>query len=233
MQLWSPVTDWQTAQQIQEELRQRVCVTDRLDVIQTVAGVDVAFPQGGTITRAAVVVLNYPDLTLLTTAIAEVPTTFPYRPGFLSFREIPAILQALEQLTTLPDLIFCDGQGIAHPRRFGIACHLGVLLDRPTLGVAKSRLIGHHDPVPLEKGAWVPLLDGEERIGVVLRSRFKVKPLYISTGHRLSLETSLDYVQRCLGRYRLPEPTRLADKLSKASRATPSEGKVSDHSIFD
>lgn len=216
-QLWSPVPDWATAQQLQLELRQRVCLTDRLEPPQTIAGVDVAFPQGGTLTRAAVVVLRYPDLTLLDQAIAEVPTTFPYRSGFLSFREIPAILQALEQLPQLPDLIFCDGQGIAHPRRFGIACHLGVLLDKPTLGVAKSRLIGHHDPVPPEKGAWVPLWDHNTQIGIVLRSRKNVKPLYLSPGHHLSLETTLHYVQHGLGRYRLPEPTRLADQYSKRS----------------
>jgi deoxyribonuclease V len=215
IETFSPVQSVSEAKQIQESLRTQVVIHDQFDIPHIIAGIDVALPQRGSLTRAAVVLLTYPDLTLIETAITEIPTQFPYIPGFLSFREIPAILKALESLQNQPDLIFCDGQGLAHPRRFGIACHLGVLLDKPTIGVAKSRLIGTHSAVPLEKGEWVPLWEHQERLGAVLRSRTKVKPLYISPGHRISIETAMDYVQKTLTRYRLPEPTRLADKLSK------------------
>ncbi|MBV5261608.1 deoxyribonuclease V [Synechococcus moorigangaii CMS01] len=203
------------ARDIQTTLRQWVITHDDLPMdIHSIAGVDVGFEKQFTITRAAVVRLSFPDLTVLETAIARCPTTFPYVPGLLSFREVPAILKAIAQLTTLPDLIFCDGQGYAHPRRFGLASHLGVLLDLPTIGVAKSRYIGTHPDVPPEKGAWVPLSDQGEVIGAVLRSRTKIRPLYISVGHRLSLSTALDFVLTCTPKYRLPEPTRLADRLA-------------------
>lgn len=182
--------------------------------MRRVAGVDVGFPGGRGITRAAVAVLDFPDLTPRDQAVAHCPTRFPYIPGLLSFREVPAVLEALQNLRVLPDLILCDGQGIAHPRRFGIACHLGVLLNMPTIGVAKSRLIGRHDELPPEKGAWVPLQDGEECIGAVLRTRSNVSPLYISIGHRVSLPTAIDYVLRCTTRYRLPETTRAAHRLA-------------------
>jgi len=188
--------------------------TDRLGPVQRVAGVDVGFEAGNTITRAAVAVLRFPELTLEHYAIARLPTTFPYVPGLLSFREIPAVLQALAQLPVLPDLLLCDGQGIAHPRRFGIAAHLGVLTDLPAIGVAKSRLVGEHAELPLEKGSWVPLRDHDEVIGAVLRSRSGVAPLYISSGHRISLETALHYVLACTTRYRLPETTRWAHRLA-------------------
>jgi deoxyribonuclease V len=159
-------------------------------------------------------VLSFPELQLVEQAIARRPTTFPYIPGFLSFREVPAVMDALEKVSTTPDLILCDGQGIAHPRRFGLACHLGVLIDIPTIGVAKSLLIGKHDELPPEKGSWQPLRYKGETVGVVLRSRTGVKPLYVSSGHRISLPTAIDYVLRCTPKYRLPETTRLADKLA-------------------
>lgn len=219
---------------IQQELRDRVITTDQLDAVQYVAGVDAGFEENGTITRAAVVVLSYPDLEMVEHAIAHVPTTFPYIPGFLSFREVPAVIAALEQLKTEPNLILCDGQGLAHPRRLGIACHLGLLVDVPTIGVAKSRLIGRHPEIPPEKGAWVPLKDKGEMIGAVLRSRTNTKPLYISVGHRISLPTALDYVLVCTPKYRLPETTRQADKLAsqrgmktKAKSATDSQSSTS------
>lgn len=209
------VTDIGAAKQLQNELRDQVIREDQLGTVQLIAGVDVAFAENNTITKAAVVILSYPDLTVLGSAIAETPTTFPYVPGFLSFREIPAIIQVLEKISLTPDLIFCDGQGIAHPRRLGIASHLGVLMDIPTIGVAKSILVGKHEPVPPDKGQWVPLIHQQEVIGAAFRSRVNVKPLYISLGHKISLETAIAYVQNCLTKYRLPEPTRLADKLSK------------------
>lgn len=208
---------------IQQELRSEVITEDRLGTVQYVAGVDVGFEESGTITRAAVAVLSFPDLQLTEQAIARRPTTFPYVPGFLSFREIPAVLDALEKVSITPDLILCDGQGIAHPRRFGIACHLGIILDLPTIGVAKSLLIGKYADVPDERGAWQPLLHRGQTIGAVLRTRIGVKPVYISSGHRVSLTTAIDYVLSCTPKYRLPETTRWADKL--ASRRGESRGQ--------
>ena len=159
---------------MQESLRGKVVTVDRLGPVNTVAGVDVGFEKNGTVTRAAVVVLEFPGLQPLEQAIARQPTRFPYVPGYLSFREAPAVLAALEQLHTKPDLLLCDGQGLAHPRRFGIACHLGLLTDIPSIGVAKSRLVGTYDEVPEQKGAWRPLKDGDEVIGAVLRTRTRV-----------------------------------------------------------
>ncbi len=200
---------------IQEQLRGEVITIDAFTgPIQYVAGVDMGFEADGTISRAAVAVLSFPDLQLQETAIARRPTSFPYVPGFLSFREIPAVLDALEKLNTIPDLILCDGQGIAHPRRFGIACHLGLLIDMPTIGVAKSLLVGKHEELLDQKGSWKPLRHRGETIGAVLRTRTATKPLYISSGHRVSLPTAIEYVLRCTPKYRLPETTRIADKLA-------------------
>jgi deoxyribonuclease V len=199
---------------LQRRLAAHVLVADRFGEIRRVAGVDVGFEQQNTITRAAVAVLDYPSLSLSEYAIAREPTRFPYVPGLLSFREVPAVLAALEKLSVLPDMLLCDGQGIAHPRRLGIASHLGVLLDLPTIGVAKSRLIGSHEEPGEEKGAWEPLLDKGEEIGCVLRSRTRVKPLYISPGHRVGLESAREWTMACLTRYRLPETTRWAHRLA-------------------
>jgi deoxyribonuclease V len=202
------------AREIQNRLRDKVINQDRFGPIQQVAGVDVGFEDQGKTTRAAIAVLDFPSLELVAQAIARLPTSFPYVPGLLSFREIPAVLAALEKLETLPDLLLCDGQGLAHPRRFGIACHLGVLTDLPAIGVAKTRLIGTHNPVPEEKGSWVPLMDSEEHIGAVLRSRTGTKPLFISAGHRIGLESAIHYVMACTPKYRLPETTRQAHRLA-------------------
>jgi deoxyribonuclease V len=204
------------AVKIQNELRSRLILTDQLGDVNTVAGVDVGFEDHYKISKAAVAVLSFPTLELVEHQIARCPTTFPYIPGFLSFREIPAILAALAQVQTVPDLIICDGQGIAHPRRLGIASHLGIILDMPTIGAAKSRLIGTHAEVGIEKGNFQPLYDKGEQIGVILRTRTKVKPLYISPGHRISILTARDYVLRCTPKYRLPETTRWADKLASS-----------------
>lgn len=172
--------------------------------------------------RAAVAILEFPALTLVDHAVALAPARFPYIPGLLSFREIPAILTALEGLCRLPDLILVDGQGYAHPRRCGIASHLGVLLDLPTIGVGKTRLFGSADEPSNERGAWTPLIAANEVIGAVVRSRVNVKPIYISAGHRISLTTALDYVARCTTRFRLPETTRWAHRLaSDRSRRFP------------
>ena len=192
--------------------------------IKRVAGVDAAFADGGRVIRAAAVMLDYTGLVQTGEALIERPTAFPYVPGLLSFREVPALLEALRQLPTMPDLILCDGHGYAHPRRFGLACHLGLWLDIPAIGVAKSRLTGSHDEPGPAKGdvAWLLADKGArpgERIGAVLRTRERVKPVYVSAGHRVSLRTAVALTLGCATRYRLPEPTRLADKLSKAHRA--------------
>ena len=199
---------------LQQQLKSQVITADRLGPIRSVAGVDAGFENAGAITRAAVAVLSFPELQLVEHAIARRPTTFPYVPGLLSFREVPTVLDALAQLNTIPDLLLCDGQGVAHPRRLGIAAHLGLLADLPAIGVAKSRLVGTHNEVPEHKGGWVPLRDKGETIGAVLRTRVGTKPLYVSSGHRVSLETAIGYVLRCTPKYRLPETTRWADKLA-------------------
>ncbi len=202
------------AKAIQQTLQPQVITVDQLETVNYVAGVDLGFEENYTISKAAIAVLSFPQLKLVEQAIARLPTTFPYIPGFLSFREVPAIIKAMEKLEILPNLILCDGQGLAHPRRFGLACHLGVLLDMPTIGVAKSRLIGEHQELGSQKGSWQPLLDKGEIVGAIVRSRSQVKPIYVSIGHKVSLETAMDYVLRCTPKYRLPETTRWADKLA-------------------
>lgn len=200
---------------IQERLCSRVVRRNRIGRrVRRVAGVDVAFEDGGRITRAAVVVLRWPGLDVEDSAVARRRTSFPYVPGLLSFRELPAVLDAVGKLSAVPDLWLCDGQGIAHPRRFGIACHLGVLLDVPTIGVGKSRLVGEHQQPGLRRGDWTPLVDHGERVGAVLRTRDSTRPLYVSTGHRVALHTAVSWVLRCAPRYRLPETTRRADSLA-------------------
>ena len=197
---------------LQEQLRGFVIQSDQYDNIETVAGVDVGFEDGGSITRAAIVVLDFPSLELKEKVIARQPTRFPYVPGLLSFRELPAVLEAIAQLQQSPDIFLCDGQGYAHPRRIGIASHLGVLTGIPAIGVGKSRLLGSHKAVADRRGAWQPLLDKDEVIGAVLRSRAGVKPIYVSIGHRVCLATAVRLVMACTTRYKLPETTRLAHK---------------------
>jgi len=202
------------ASRIQDELRAEVIDRDRIGRVRWVAGIDVGFEQGGRRTVAAVVVLSFPSLELVEHAVARRPTSFPYVPGLLSFREVPAILDALGSLSREPELLLCDGQGRAHPRRFGLACHLGVLTGTAAIGVAKTRLIGRHDPVEKERGSWKPLMDGDEIIGAALRTRCGANPLFISVGHKVSLPTALDFVLRCAPHYRLPETTRQAHLLA-------------------
>jgi deoxyribonuclease V len=174
--------------------------------------VDVGFRDGKA--SAAVAVVDMRGLKLCDQAVAVRPIDFPYIPGLLAFREIPAILAALSGVVKTPDVILCDGQGIAHPRRLGLASHLGVLTGMRTIGVAKSRLTGTHGDVPLRRGEWVPLSDKNETVGAVLRTREAVKPLYISIGHRIDLVSSIEVVMRCITRYRLPETIRWAHRLA-------------------
>ena len=202
------------ARAIQERLRCYVVTEDRLGPVKYVAGVDVAFDKRHKLTQAAVAVLDLASLTLCGKATCVQPTAFPYVPGLLSFREVPVILEALAKVEPTPDLLLCDGQGLAHPRRFGLACHLGVLTGVPSIGVAKTRLIGHHCEIPRGRGSWVPLLHQDETVGAVVRTRTGVKPLFVSIGHRLSLPTAVAYVMRCTTRYRLPETTRHAHRLA-------------------
>lgn len=199
---------------LQHRLRSKVVRAGRPQPVRHVAGTDVGFERGGGITRAAVAVLSFPGLELVDHAIARLPTHFPYVPGLLSFREMPALLLALDQLTIRPDLLLCDGQGLAHPRRFGIACHMGVTCGIPSIGVAKSRLVGEHGQPMQLRGAWVPLKDQGETIGAVLRTKPRTLPVYVSIGHRISLPLALRYVMACTTKFRLPETTRWAHRLA-------------------
>lgn len=196
--------------ELQRALAGHVVQVDDFGSVRRVAGVDVGFPGGGERARAAVAVLSFPDLRPVEQAVAELQVAFPYIPGLLSFRELPSVLAALARLAELPDVLLVDGQGLAHPRRFGIACHLGVLTGLPCIGVAKTRLVGEHEPVPDRRGAWVPLHHRGEEIGAVLRSRAGVQPIYVSVGHRVSLERAVAWTMACTGRYRLPQTTRAA-----------------------
>jgi len=180
--------------------------------IRTVAGVDVHIH--GHVVRAGAVVLDFPGLNTICQATAEFPVNFPYIPGLLSFREAPVALAAIQRLGTLPDALIVDGQGIAHPRRFGLACHLGLILDIPAIGCAKSRLCGRHGTPAVTRGSRVPLIDTNEIIGTVLRTRTGVRPVYVSIGHRVSLNDAVDIVLACTPVYRLPKTTRLAHRLA-------------------
>lgn len=179
-----------------------------------IGGTDVGFEEEGAITRAAIVVLEFPSLKVVEYQVVKIPTKLPYIPGLLSFREYPALLEAWHRLSVKPELLFVDGQGVAHPRRLGIACHLGLLLDIPTIGVAKKRLCGRFAELPAEAGNAVALMDKQQQIGWVLRSKLRCNPLFISTGHRVSHDTALYWVKQCLNGYRLPDPTRWADAIA-------------------
>jgi deoxyribonuclease V len=209
------------AREIQLDLRGRLERDDRLPRLRRVAGADVAFElagaggwrQGRGRAFAGVVVYQFPEMEELERASAERPLRFPYVPGLLSFREGPALLAAFARLGHAPDLVFCDGQGYAHPRRFGIACHLGVLLNRPTIGVAKSRLVGEYSEPAARAGSSAPLRDPKsgEVLGAVLRTREGVRPVFVSQGHRISLQRAVELTLAVCDGYRLPRPIRDAD----------------------
>lgn len=210
------------AKGIQLELARQV--SQRSESIEPgfIGGVDISAPDSTGIARAAVVILSYPELQIAGVKTAEDKLNFPYIPGLLSFRETPLILAAWEKLSFKPDLLMVDGQGIAHPRRFGIASHLGILLDIPTIGCAKSRLCGVHSPVTSKAGDYAELIDNSEIIGVALRSKAGANPIYVSIGHRIDLSTAIDWVMKCCRGYRLPEPSRLAHlAASRRSMAIP------------
>lgn len=202
---------------LQHELAQHIILEDRVGEVRYIAGVDMAIHEEHNMAQAAVVLLSFPDLEIVEQHIYEEPIQMPYVPGLLSFREAPSVLGAMRKLRQKPDLVMVDGQGIAHPRRIGIGAHLGLWLNIPTIGCAKSLLVGHYDKEALgeEAGSWVPLIYKKEVIGAMVRTRTRVNPMIISPGHLISLETSIRYVLACSKGYRLPEPTRQADKLSK------------------
>ena len=204
------------ARALQDRLSGQAEVRDRLGPIALIAGIDVGFEAGGGMTRAAVAVLRAGDLQLAESSLARRPTDFPYLPGLLSFREIPAALDALASLRCVPNLLICDGQGLAHPRRFGLACHLGWLLEVPSIGVAKSRLLGDFAAPPAERGAWTPLIDRGEVVGAAVRTRRGVKPVFVSPRHRVDVASAVRLALACTDRYRLPEPSRAAHRLASA-----------------
>ncbi len=199
------------ARTVQEELRDRVVREDRFGgPVRRIAGVDVSYDRRSPVLFAAVVVSDAETGETLETAGHRGLATFPYVPGYLSFREIPPVLACFERLARAPDLILCDAQGLAHPRRFGLACHLGVWLDLPSIGCAKSRLVGAHREPGLRRGAHARLVDAGEPIGEVVRTQDGVKPVYVSIGHRVSQETARRWVLRLARSHRLPEPSRAA-----------------------
>lgn len=214
--------DWPTtagqARALQLLLRPCVNTTSDLTRARYIAGIDIGFQDQGQITRAAAVVIDPATGHIIESAVVRQATRMPYIPGFLSFREVPAGLAALADLSTRPDLVMVDGHGIAHPRRVGVATHLGLVSGLPTIGVAKKRLTGEHAPVGDARLATCPLMDHDEQIGSVLRSRVGVKPIFISPGHRVNHDDAVAWVASMLSRYKLPEPTRQADKLASRRR---------------
>jgi deoxyribonuclease V len=198
------------AQELQRKLSRLVVRESQVQAVRLVAGVDISTPDAQGFATGAVVILSYPELVVVESKSARMSLDLPYIPGLLSFRESPLLLAACEELSQTPDLILVDGQGIAHPRRLGLASHLGILWDIPTVGCAKSRLCGTHEPVAEEIGCYAELIDKGEVIGAVLRTKKGSAPLYISIGHKIDLHTALHWVLNCCRGYRLPEPTRLA-----------------------
>ena len=240
------------ARKIQEALRTHWKGEDNFDEIRTVAGLDASFLLMGSqalkkpagrwnLLRNAnqaigcVVMYRFPEMEEMERAHAILPLDFPYVPGLLSFREIPVLLAALRKLRTIPDLLFCDAQGYAHPRRMGLASHLGVVLNLPTIGCAKSLLIGSHKALPQRAGSWTPLVDektGGERIGAVVRTRTGVKPIYVSQGHRVSLESAIRLTLAVTDGYRIPRPTRDADHFAGERKRKLLAGQASEKRIF-
>jgi len=203
---------------IQEEIASRITLVPLRHEVRTVAGIDAAFVEDKTI--AAISVFDYRSLECIAEYHHVQKTSFPYIPGYLSFREGPAILAAFGKMTTPPDLLIFDGQGIAHPRRAGIASHMGVLLNIPSIGCAKSRLVGKSEKPASEKGSWSPLYYKDEVVGAVLVTRSDCKPLFISPGHLITLKEAIEVVLHLTPRFRLPEPIRAADSLAKRLKLT-------------
>ena len=206
------------AERIQERLRHAVLCRDDFAQVTSIAGVDVGFVHGGAVAVAAIALLGFPDLDLRAHALACRELAFPYIPGLLAFRLAPAVLAAWAQLPEPPDLLVCHGHGLAHPRRFGLACHLGLWTGVAAIGVAESVLVGRHDPPGVERGSWTPLIDRGETVGAAVRTRRGVRPVYVSPGHRIGLESAIRYVLASATGYRIPEPIRRARALASAFR---------------
>jgi len=206
------------AVQLQKDLARQVVLQPLPLDFDVLAAADLSYFRGRAYLAAVIVTFRWPDLSPIETVHVKAPVKFPYVPGLLSFREVPALLEAFQRLRTRPDVFLCDGQGLAHPRKFGLACHLGLVLDLPAVGCAKSRLCGEHPPLELRKGHSVPLVLNAERVGSVYCSRTGVKPLYISPGHLADPPSSEELVSRCVGRFRIPEPLRRAHAAATALR---------------
>ncbi|MEU8655682.1 deoxyribonuclease V [Actinoplanes philippinensis] len=215
MQPW-PRTE-EEALAVQDALRSRVVHADGPESPATVAGLDVAYSDDDSRLAAAVVVLNTADLSVVDTAVVRGVPAFPYVPGLFAFREVPALLAALERLTVRPGVLICDGHGLAHPRRFGLAAHLGVLTDLPSFGVGKTRLVGDWEPVGEPRGSRSALVDAGDTVGAVLRTQTGVKPVFVSVGHRIGLDRACALTLRLAPRFRLPETTRVADRACRDS----------------
>jgi deoxyribonuclease V len=198
------------AKAIQSELREKISLEPITEPIQTIAGADISLNRFSEIIFAGIVILRYADLQPIAYSMVESKTSFPYVPGFLAFREVPALVQALQQIPVKPDVLMVDGHGIAHPRKMGIAAHFGALTDTVTMGCAKKILFGKWQEPGIQKGDSSPILNKEEIIGYALRSKYKTNPVFISPGNKMSLTDSLAIAVRCAGNYRLPEPTRRA-----------------------
>ncbi|ARK10426.1 deoxyribonuclease V [Fibrella sp. ES10-3-2-2] len=218
----NPLHEWpdspEAAIAIQQQVRSQVRIQPLTGPVETIAGCDISFNKFEETVYAGIVVLRLDTLETIAEATAIATTSFPYVPGLLSFREIPALLDAWNNLTVMPDVVVFDGHGIAHPRRLGIAAHAGLWLNRPTLGCGKSVLVGRYEEPALERGAWSPMLHRGDVIGAALRTKNKVNPVYVSPGNLIDLETSVALMLQCNGGYRIPEPTRRAHNLVNALR---------------
>lgn len=203
----------QSAIRLQQRLAGKVCVERLKKEVRLVAGADLAFSPDGDRCLAGVVVYDVGERAVIEESLAWRSVRFPYVPGLLSFREAPAVLAAIQKLKSEPDVFMFDAHGLAHPRRLGLASHVGLFLNRPTIGCAKSRLCGGHDNPPVRPGRFVPLVHEDETVGAVLRTRKGINPVFVSVGHRVTLEDAVTIVMACITRYRLPEPTRLAHNL--------------------
>jgi deoxyribonuclease V len=212
---------------LQLQLVRKVVTENQLASVRYVAGADIAMEKDSDMGYAGVLVMTYPELNVVEQRYVEVKLSFPYIPGLLAFREAPVLLEAFSQVKHEPDLILVDGQGLAHPRRFGIASHLGLLLNKPTIGCAKSRLFGRHEEPESKKGSFADLLDKEGNvIGAVLRTRERTHPIYVSIGHKVDLPTAIRYTLGCCRGYRIPEPTRQADIYVGSLKAKPGRVKA-------
>jgi deoxyribonuclease V len=204
--------------ELQKSLRERVSLKPLERPVETVAGADISFNKFEPTIYAGIVVLRLPGLEVVEEVGIVSETGFPYVPGLLSFRESPSVLEVWSKLKTEPDAVMFDGQGIAHPRRFGIASHVGLIIERPTLGCAKSVLVGKYEEPPPERGSWTPLVDKGETIGAAVRTKDRVQPIYVSPGHLIDLAGAIELTLKCDGGYRQPEPTRRAHLLVNALR---------------